>query len=646
MMKDYLKELNKEQLEAATTVDGYLFILAGAGSGKTKTLIARTSYMIDQGVSPSSILLLTFTNKAATELKNRAVAQIGAKAEGLTACTFHSLCADILRQYGYRLKERKDFTVIDTDDSEATMKEARKTVLDALGDCGESPDGVPTARQLCHLNGRLVNDGVRIDLGTPDISGYFKRDGGCDHRVIIEILRGYDRYKRERKYMDFDDLLSETESLLTTNEDIRAELDARYKYISCDEYQDTNLSQDRILSLLTRDYRNLAVVGDDNQSIYAFRGAKIENILKFRDNHKGCKSVILNQNYRSSQEILDLANAVMEGAKEGIKKYMTATFHSGCKPILVKSDSQYEEAEWIAREVEYRSYNLNDVAVICRSASQSLLLESMLTRRRIPYVKYGGIKFMNKAVVKDILAMMRLTQNPSDELAARRILPLYPRLGKATAEKLIPFLSVMDIAGAVKACPSSARESVKSLFALIDELRGKSPSEVLEKLMGKGGEYRRIREKAISGLKSGAGTKVDARKSLNDGLADAEALVPMAKNYTDVFRFVSDISLEYARNDECDGRLTITTIHSAKGLEWHTVFLMDCVDGITPWTAEGADGDPEELRCFYVALTRAKRELFLMFPGTTTIKGQQCGTHISHFLKEPVVEKCLSVSRC
>lgn len=645
MTKDYLKELNKEQLEAATTVDGYLFILAGAGSGKTKTLIARTSYMIDQGVAPESILLLTFTNKAASELKNRAMVQIGAKAEGLTACTFHSLCADILRRYGYRLDGWNGFTVIDSDDAEATMKEARKSVLNSIGEYDDDPKGVPTARQLCNIRSRMANDGFKLD-GKPDISKYYGKDGECAHWVILRMLRRYDTRKQEQKYMDFDDLLSKTEELLTTNEDIRAELDARYKYISCDEYQDTNLSQDRILSLLTRDYRNLAVVGDDNQSIYAFRGAKIENILKFRDKHKGCKSVILNQNYRSSQEILDLANAVMEDAKEGIKKEMTATFHSGCKPILVKSDTQYEEAEWIAREVEYRSYNLNDVAVICRSASQSLLLESMLTKRRIPYVKYGGIKFMNKAVVKDILAMMRLTQNPSDELAARRILPLYPRLGKATAEKLIPFLSVMDIAGAVKACPSSARESVKSLFALIDELRGKSPSDVLEKLMGKDGEYRRIREKAISGLKSGTGAKVDARKSLNDGLADAEALVPMAKNYTDVFHFVSDISLEYARNDECDGRLTITTIHSAKGLEWHTVFLMDCVDGITPWTMEGADGDPEELRCFYVALTRAKRELFLMFPGTTTVKGQQYRTHISHFLKEPAVEKCLSVSRC
>ena len=626
-MKNYLQTLNNEQYEATIAIDGMNFILAGAGSGKTRVITARTAYMIDNGIDPKEILLLTFTNKAAKEMKDRIMSLIGEQAQGITACTFHSFCAIFIRRNAELLGLKPDYTILDSPDMMDALGIAKQEFLDKKKKEGKEYNlkDFPKTKVIGSIYEASVNNCVTYEQVIefmPDIDVY--------EEEIIEILNNFKQYKKERNLLDYNDLLYYTEKLLSNDELLRSETDKRYKYISCDEFQDTNTIQNKILQLMSQDYRNLTVVGDDNQSIYAFRYANIGNILNFDNVYPECKTVVLNTNYRSSQEILDFANTMMSYAKEGKEKYLKGTFHGNKPKLIVKSDC-YEEADYIISKIQNSDYELSDIAVICRSAQQSYILEQKLNIYGIPYNKFGGIKFMEKTVVKDILAFLRVSVNVRDEIAMFRILQLYPGIGKTFAHRISEQISNESFEKAIE-------KYKKRMFApylielneTIAKLSSLNLSEQMDFLIKD--YYEKTVSRSIDKQAISDGQKSELYISLKESMEDAKTLSIMASKYRSTSRFLNDIVLDATTEEDTNEKLNITTIHSAKGLEYKMVFVMDCIEGVTPKCQEGSDEDPEELRCMYVAVTRAKEELYLLVPRYYNFRNFK-GV-VSHFISE------------
>lgn len=609
----YLDKLNKEQYEAATTIDGRLLILAGAGSGKTATLISRVAYMIDNGIDPENILLLTFTNKAAKEMRDRAAKMVGETASKITASTFHSFCANFIRRYAKLVELPNDFTILDSADTKDVMDMARQEFLESQDKKGIEYDlkSFPKTTLLLTLHETAINTCLSL---SKIIDLYGKYDFKSE---IKEIDKIFTTYKRERALVDYNDLLYYTVQILSNNESIRESLDEQYKYISCDEYQDTNTIQNQILELLTKNYQNLAVVGDDNQSIYGWRSADIKNILNFTDKYPDCKSIILYENYRSSQEILDFANAVMDNAKEGIKKNLKGQFNFKT-PFFVETKDNFTESNFVCDKIvdlHAEGIPYHEMAVMVRSARQSNLVEAELMTRGIPTKKFGGIKFLERAAVKDALAFLRIMVNDKDELAWFRITQLYPGIGKGYAKKISRELT------------NNGRDQLIQLY------NKKQFSVYLNDLhaMLKGHEhdgltdfltfilndyYPYVLKERIHNMKNK--TSIEMKEMENDSMRDieeAKLLILMSKNYRSAHSFLADLVLEATVDEDTDeDYVNITTIHSAKGLEYEAVFFLDLIDQITPSCDSSSDEDAEELRVFYVAITRAKKYLYLMCP--------------------------------
>ena len=626
-MKPYLAKLNNEQFEAATSINGFNFILAGAGSGKTATLTARTTYMIDHGIPPEEILLLTFTNKAAKEMRDRIILSVGPVAEKITACTFHSFCAIFIRKNAKILGFNPDYTILDSPDMMDALSIAKEEFLEAKRKEGKEYNlkDFPNIHQIGQVYECAVNNCL-----TEDESLLLFAEINTYSAEIKEILSRFKRYKKDRNLMDYNDLHYYTEKVLSENEFLRKQMDKTYKYISCDEYQDTNTVQNNILKLLSKDYPNLTVVGDDNQSIYAFRYANIQNILNFDKEYPECKSVVLNTNYRSSQELLNFSNAIMEYATEGKKKILKGTFH-GEKPKLIVKNDCYEEADYIIKKIIESPYDLSDIAVICRSANQSYVLEQKLNMRGIPYNKFGGLKFMEKVIIKDILAFLRIFVNTKDEIAMFRVLQLYPGIGKTYARRIAEMLSNGDFEDVKKKYGKrNFHVYIEELQELINEYSPKNLSEQMAYLTKT--YYEKIITRKIENSATTDAKKSEEYSSLKEGLMDAETLSNMASNYRSTSRFLNDIILDATTPDETDEKLNITTIHSAKGLEYDMVFILDCVENITPRCPETSPENPEELRCLYVAATRAKKELYIMIPRFYNFRNMQ--TSLSHFINK------------
>lgn len=630
-----MAQLNEAQRKASTSIDGYRMIYAGAGTGKTFTITARVAYMLKQGIQPSEILLLTFTNKAAKEMKERIIKMIGEEATGITACTFHSFCAFFLRRNANLLSLSPNYTILDSGDSIDAISIAKQEFLNEQKQAGNEYNlkDFPTSKSIAQVYEAAVNNCVSQKTVINTKSEWY-----LYQMEILDILEHYKNYKKEKDLLDYEDLLYLTERLLSENESLRARMDAKYRYISCDEYQDTNTIQDRILNAMSRDYPNLCVVGDDNQSIYAFRYADIRNILNFESEHPGCESVILDTNYRSSQEILDTANAMMEHAVEGKEKWLKGLFH-GEKPKAIVVDNTYDEADYILEKIRNRTCELKDIAVICRSAAQSYILESRLTAMGIPYEKFGGLKFMERPTVKNILSFLRLCVNEKDELSYYRLLQLYPGIGKTYAQKLAGMLSRE---GFEKAKITYKKRTFAPYLAELEEelalLKTKKLAEQLEELLGR--YYKQTVERQIAMMKTSDGKKSELYAALHNNLRDADTLRVIAQPYRTTSRFLADMVLDAVVEKENKDKLNITTIHSAKGLEYHTVFVMDCIEGVTPSCAENSEEDSEELRCMYVAITRAKKELYLMVPRFYNMKNIQ--GKLTHFLNHENVLETLS----
>ena len=643
-MKDFLKHLNKEQYEAATTINGPLLIIAGAGSGKTMTLVSRIANMIDEGIDPSSILLLTFTNQAAKEMKNRIEKSIGEAASKVTASTFHSFCATFLRRYCNMLAIDNNFTIIDSADATeamgiardefVTMKKEQKVEYDAKS--------FPTKKNIIGIYSQSVNNcRSLIDVVSETrYSNYYTE--------IKEIIDRYVMYKKEHSLLDYDDLLLHTQTILKIHKTIRLATGNKYKYVCCDEYQDTNILQDNILNLICEEHRNLAVVGDDNQSIYKFRGSRIENILSFDQRYPECKSIILNQNYRSSQEILDLSNAVMKYAYEGIPKTLNGQFN-GLKPHFVLTETNRDENYRILNEIQRlhsEGIPYKEMAVIERSSSQSYELETILNQNGIPFNKYGGIKFFEKTTIRDIICFLRIIVNEKDEIDLYRILQLYPGIGKCYSSKITEAVSKdgINILNTIFN-EKSFHQYLKELHDTLLELGNMELEEQLEYLLTD--YYPEITTRTIDLSQTNEGKKLEEKNKLARDIKDASALYSLAEGYTTAKKFLEDMVLEATVKKSQQDAVNITTIHSAKGLEYDIVFIMDAIEGFTPQCEKDSDEESEELRCFYVALTRARKELYIFVPKNRVsppFRTREC--YLSHFLDYDDVLDCFaSVSK-
>lgn len=598
----YEKDLNASQLDAVKTKDGAVLVIAGAGSGKTKTLTYRVARLIESGINPENILLLTFTKKAADEMLNRAVMILDSRCEKVAGGTFHSFSNFILRKYSNLLELRNNFTIIDRADAEDVINHIRAQVIE------KQEKRFPRKGTILDIYSKAINKNMTAEAV---IESEYNQFAHCVDK-INEISKRYVIYKRENSLLDYDDLLLYLRILLQSNEEIRKKLSNQYKYIMIDEYQDTNALQADIIRLLASEHNNVMAVGDDSQSIYSFRGANFRNILDFPAIFKDTKIVKLEQNYRSSQNILKLTNKIIDRAKEKYTKNLFSDIENPEKPALICTNDMQTEAEFVAQrvlELQEDDISLNDIAVLCRSARMTYNLEIELAKRAIPYKKYGGLKFIETAHVKDVIAHLRVVLNPNDIISINRILLLLNGVGAQTAMKLLPVVAKENLDTEKVMLPSKSSGSIKKLFNTVAQQRQYllKPSVIVDNILA---YYEPI--------------LVEKYDDYQKRLKDLEHFRYLSEQYSNLEDFLSDLALEPpdtsvsevedgAQKDEC---LTLSTIHSAKGLEWKAVFIIGAVDGRFPsvYSFNSEEELDEELRLMYVATTRAKTHLYITYP--------------------------------
>ena len=599
---NYEKELNPAQLEAVKFKNGPVLVIAGAGSGKTKTLTFRVARLIESGIKPENILLLTFTKKAADEMLNRAVMILDSRCEKVAGGTFHSFSNYILRKYSNLLELRNNFTIIDRADAEDVINHLRGSVI------GKQEKRFPRKGTILDIYSKAINKNMTAE---EVIESEYNQFSHCIEK-INEISKQYIAYKRQNSLLDYDDLLLYLRTLIQSNDDIRKKLSNQYKYILIDEYQDTNSLQADIIKLLASEHNNVMAVGDDSQSIYSFRGANFRNILDFPAIFPDTKIIKLEQNYRSSQNILALTNEIIKKAKEKYTKNLFSDIVFPEKPALICMNDMQTEAEFVAQrvlELQEEDISLNDIAVLCRSARMTYNLEIELAKRAIPYRKFGGLKFIETAHVKDVIAHLRVILNPYDIISLNRILLLLDGVGNQTAMKLLPVLSSEKIETEKLMLPSKSSESIKKLLLTLDEQRKNllNPSQIVEKVLA---YYEPI--------------LIDKYDDYTKRLKDLEHFLYLSSQYNNLEDFLSDLALEPPDSSvsevedgaQKDEYLTLSTIHSAKGLEWKAVFIIGAVDGRFPsvYSFNSEEELDEELRLMYVAATRAKSYLYITYP--------------------------------
>ena len=600
---NYSQDLNEKQLETVMFNDGALLVIAGAGSGKTKTLTYRVARLIEDGVSPNNILLLTFTKKAAHEMLSRASLVLDERCEKVAGGTFHSFANIILRKYAFALKLKNNFTIMDRSDCEDIINHITGQMFP------KKEKRFPKKSTILDIYSKSVN---KVTPAKEVIEDEFPQFEHCTDK-IIEIHKNYVAYKRENSILDYDDLLVYLKILLENNEQLRQKISGEYKYIMVDEYQDTNTLQADIVRLLASVHGNIMAVGDDAQSIYSFRGANYKNIFDFPKLFKDTKIIKLEQNYRSTQNILKLTNTIISRAKEKYDKELFSQIESSVKPALICAKNTQMEADFICQrilELLDEDISLSDICVLARNARMSYSLEIELSKRAIPFRKFGGPKFMETAHIKDILSYLRVLVNPDDIISYTRILLLLRGIGNAAVNNIIPVLkgnSNPDI----KLLPSNKLTSLIPLLNVLgkerSKLPAKKPSEILEEIIR---YYRPI-------LK-------DKYDDFSKREKDLEHLQYLSTQYKNLEDFLSDMALDppdasvegMYKNNIDDEALTISTIHSAKGLEWDSVFIIGAVDGRFPsaYSFNSVEEMDEELRLMYVAATRAKNNLYISYP--------------------------------
>jgi DNA helicase-2/ATP-dependent DNA helicase PcrA len=618
---DYARELNEQQHAAVTAPPGPALVIAGAGSGKTRTLTYRVAYLLEQGIPPDRILLLTFTNKAAGEMMRRVGDLLGQPLPSLWGGTFHSIGARILRSHAALLGYGRDFTILDRDDAKDLVKAC---VADAKIDIKllkfPKPDVLVEIFSLANNTHRSVAEILEAQYG------YF-----LEHtEKIAALAASYTARKRATNAMDFDDLLALWLKLLQEHADVREQYQRRFQFILVDEYQDTNKLQSDLIDLLAARHKNVMVVGDDAQSIYAWRGANFLNILKFPDRYPGAKTYKIETNYRSTPEILRVANAAIAANVNQFAKELAPARKSGLKPALVACTDAGQQAAFIAQrigELHEEGVNLNDVAVLYRSHFHALELQLEFTRRQIPFSITSGIRFFEQAHIKDATAYLKFITNPRDEISFKRLVQLLPGVAAKGADKLFQSFAAKvaigglqidnttpkpQIATILQACaksvPKKAAVGWAQFVATVAQLEAEMNAAKLIQIVIEAGYEDYLKENYDN----------YARR-----LEELEQLAIFAQQFPSVEEFLTQLALltnveaEDDKSADADtARVRLSTIHQAKGLEFGVVFVIMLCDGLFPSarSMDSLDGEEEERRLFYVAVTRAKDELYLSYP--------------------------------
>ncbi|HEY4417627.1 MAG TPA: UvrD-helicase domain-containing protein [Verrucomicrobiae bacterium] len=651
---DYARELNEQQFAAVTAPPGPALVIAGAGSGKTRTLTYRVAYLLEQGIPPERILLLTFTNKAAAEMMRRVGDLLGHELRALWGGTFHSIGARILRLHADRLGYQRDFTILDRDDAKDLIKSC---VADAKIDAKDKH--FPKPDVLNEIFSLAANTQATVEELLGHHFSYFSE-------YVEPIADQHKRYlarKRAVNGMDFDDLLALWLKLLRDDAEVREQYQRRFQFILVDEYQDTNKLQGDLIDLLAARHKNVTVVGDDAQSIYGWRGANFANILEFPKRYAGAKVFKIETNYRSTPEILNVANAVIAANVNQFAKELAPARKSGVKPALVACMDAGQQAAFIAQralELRDEGISLNDIAVLYRSHFHALELQLELTRRQIPFSMTSGIRFFEQAHIKDATAYLKFVANPRDEISFKRLVQLLPGIAGKGADKLwsqfslefgtqgqrqksaepgtliperkvrtpIAFALQDAFAGVPKKAAVAWAQFTATIAQLEDESVRQSAARMLRLVMDAGYD--------------------DYLKETYDNyerrLDEIQQLAEFAFQFGSVEEFLTQLALltnveaEETPKDDTE-RMKLSTIHQAKGLEFDVVFVIMLCDGLFPSarSTESSDGEEEERRLFYVSVTRAKNELYLSYPlirGSFGAAGNDVFQSPSRFLSE------------
>lgn len=632
-MNSLLTGLNKEQQQAVQHTEGPLLILAGAGSGKTKVLTVRIAHLLAQGVNPYEILAITFTNKAAKEMKSRVEGLVGDVANRIWLSTFHSFCAKFLRfELDNFLGYNSNFTIYDTSDSQAVIKAALK----ALNlDDKYYPVGAMIG---------TISDAKNKLLFASD---FRKQARDFYQQKVADVYEYYERELRKNNALDFDDLLLVAVKLLQSNEAVLDKYSKRFRYVMIDEYQDTNHAQYLLAKLLASHWKNIAVVGDADQSIYAWRGADIQNILDFEKDYPNCRSIKLEQNYRSTKIILDAANAVIENNEGRPKKNLWTDKTEGAKIQHFTAQSEHEEAAFIgdtiAKKHDIHGVPYGDMAILYRTNAQSRVLEEALIKRALPYTMVGGTKFYDRKEIKDVLAYLRVLYNPFDDLSLLRIINVPKRsIGATTVAKLQDYarangtslfmtLTQLHLVDTIKGKTKEKLEEFGILiFTLVAEMEDKTVLDILESILDRTGYLAQLEEST---------DPQDQARAENIG-----ELLSVAKDFQDtnptgtVEDFLEQVALvnDVDSFEQEESKVTLMTLHAAKGLEFPIVFLGGLEEGLFPHsrTLMNPEEIEEERRLAYVGITRAEKELYISNATTRTVFGRTSSYLPSRFIDE------------
>lgn len=629
--EEIINGLNDKQKEAVLATEGPCLVIAGAGSGKTKVLTHKISYLMSTGVKPWNILAITFTNKAANEMKERVEKLVGDAAKDIWMGTFHSICVKILRRYIDRIGFRSDFVIFDTSDQKTLIKECIKAA--------QADDKIFTDRSVLSEISNGKNEMLEPSEYGIKYAGDFRRE------KIAELYALYQKKLKENNAIDFDDIINFTIKILTENPEVLDYYTEKFRYVLVDEYQDTNKSQFTLVSLIASKYGNVTAVGDNDQGIYSFRGADISNILNFEKDFPGTKIIKLEQNYRCTGNILKAANAVIEHNESKFDKKLWTKNDEGNLPCIYCGEDEYDEASYVVEQIAHLKreeyYKNSDFSILYRMNAQSRAIEDILRREDIPYKIIGGLKFYERKEIKDIIAYLRLIQNSSDNLSLKRIINEPKRgIGKTSLEK-IQEISESSGTSMYEIIKNAADYDLNRVY-----INSREFIEQIESLKNKKNEFK-ISDLIKETLKTTGYTKALEQ----EGSVEAETRIENLEEFLTVAiefeeesaentlpEFLEGITLssDIDGMEESDDKVTLMTLHSAKGLEFPVVFLVGMEEGIFP--GYKSIGEPkaleEERRLFYVGITRAKQYLYLTCAKHRTIFGSTSYNSISRFVEE------------
>ncbi|SMO35311.1 ATP-dependent helicase [Gracilimonas mengyeensis] len=622
----YADLLNKQQQDAVFHDKGPALVVAGAGTGKTRTLVHRVARLVESGVNPNNILLLTFTRRAAKEMLNRASNILDERCRQVQGGTFHFYCSLLLHRYSEAIGYPSNFTIIDIADALEVIQFVRTQL-----NLHKKKKRFPNKNTLRNIISTCHNKNLDLRVVLLEEYPQFLEQ----EEKILKVVEGYQEYKERNFVMDFDDLLINTRELLSKNDDIRKKVASKNEFVMVDEFQDTNKLQAELTELFSSVHGNVMAVGDDAQSIYSFRGADHQNIMDFPERFKGTKLIKLEENYRSTPEILEVANNLLKQANYKFDKQLYSNIENGELPALVQSSSEHDQSRFVTQAVlqmREQGMELNEMSVLFRNGRDSFDLEVELNRKNIPFVKYGGQKFTEAAHIKDVLAHVRVLVNPMDTIAWNRVLMLLDGIGPKTAQDLFEWIRLANNPYRLDLSDTTSQsyiDQLKELSKLLVDLKENdhSVSKVVELVVG---YYR------------------DFCKSRYDDypkrLKDLEAFINVSESFTSLPKMLEELALDPITATAVDTEqktkeeapLILSTIHSAKGLEWRHVFIIQCLDGIIPsaYSVEDEEQLDEELRLLYVAATRAKEMLYFSYPVLAQSAYGDYFTQQSRFLKD------------